>query len=69
MADDLSHLSDVSDMGGTDNMHIPGHTTTTSAHAVMIARGPLQCVVAQYFVERCGVYFAVVHHVVLCIWT
>lgn len=54
LARDLDHLSDV---GGCD-MHIPGvgvgiaSQSSTSAHAVLIARGPIQCLVAQYFLER-----------------
>lgn len=49
---DLSHLGDVADIG-YDDLFIPGHAppTTASAHAVLIARGPLQCLVAQYFLE------------------
>ena len=28
------------------------NTSTSSAHVVLIARGPLQCLIAQYFLER-----------------
>jgi len=43
MAEDLSRLGgDVHDIGDA----------SSSAHVVLIARGPVQCIVAQYFLER-----------------
>jgi hypothetical protein len=41
---DLSHLGDVGHKINTD-------PTTSPAHVVLIARGPIQCLVAQYFLE------------------
>lgn len=43
MAEDLSNLGEV-----TDDV---GQPTSTSAHDVLIARGPIQCLIAQYYVE------------------
>ena len=53
LARDLSHLGEVADVGDV-GLHVPGHATptTSSAHVVLIARGPIQCLVAQYFLER-----------------
>ncbi|KAL9179161.1 hypothetical protein ACHAXT_008451 [Thalassiosira profunda] len=53
LAEDLSNLGEMADVGGADAF-LPGHhapQTTASAHSVLIARGPLQCLVAQYFLE------------------
>eukprot|EP00571_Detonula_confervacea_P008838 CAMPEP_0172326314 /NCGR_PEP_ID=MMETSP1058-20130122/56181_1 /TAXON_ID=83371 /ORGANISM="Detonula confervacea, Strain CCMP 353" /LENGTH=244 /DNA_ID=CAMNT_0013043067 /DNA_START=515 /DNA_END=1249 /DNA_ORIENTATION=+ len=53
MTKDLSHLGEVADGIGDADLYIPGHAppTSTSAHAVLIARGPVQCLIAQYFLE------------------
>lgn len=52
LADDLSRLGDVTDP--LADVYLPGCAppTSSSAHALLIARGPLQCLVAQYFLER-----------------
>ena len=42
---DLSHLGDALE-GASDN------PTSSPAHVVLVARGPIQCLVAQYFLER-----------------
>ena len=42
MAEDLSHLGETTD---------ERQQTSTSAHDVLIARGPIQCLIAQYYVE------------------
>ena len=35
------------------NLHTDlSNTSTSSAHVVLVARGPLQCLLAQYFLER-----------------
>jgi len=36
----------------TDISNLYGEIATSSAHVVLVARGPLQCLVAQYFLER-----------------
>ena len=47
MMEDLSRLGD----DAVDDIFI-GDESSSSAHVVMIARGPVQCLVAQYFLER-----------------
>ena len=42
MAEDLSHLGETTD---------EWQQTSTSAHDVLIARGPIQCLIAQYYIE------------------
>lgn len=52
MSEDLSRIGASTDP--LADLFIPGHaptTSSTSAHAVLIARGPLQCLTAQYFLE------------------
>ena len=35
------------------NLHTDSsNTSTSSAHVVLLARGPIQCLIAQYFLER-----------------
>ena len=50
LARDLSNLGDVSDVGDTD--FSPTAPSSTSAYALLVARGPIECLVAQYFLER-----------------
>jgi hypothetical protein len=47
MVEDLAHLGD----DVVDGIFI-GDVSSTSAHVLLIARGPVQCLVAQYFLER-----------------
>jgi hypothetical protein len=47
MTEDLSRLGD----DAVDDIFL-GDESSSSAHVVMIARGPVQCLVAQYFLER-----------------
>jgi len=36
-----------------NNLHTDlSNTSTSSAHVVLIAKGPIQCLIAQYFLER-----------------
>eukprot|EP00581_Thalassiosira_minuscula_P002876 CAMPEP_0183737996 /NCGR_PEP_ID=MMETSP0737-20130205/53605_1 /TAXON_ID=385413 /ORGANISM="Thalassiosira miniscula, Strain CCMP1093" /LENGTH=380 /DNA_ID=CAMNT_0025972437 /DNA_START=148 /DNA_END=1290 /DNA_ORIENTATION=- len=52
LARDLSHLEETADLSDAD-LFIPGHAPqiSSSAYSVLIARGPIQCLVAQYFLE------------------
>ena len=47
MTEDLSRLGN----DAVDDIFL-GDESSSSAHVVMIARGPVQCLVAQYFLER-----------------
>ena len=47
MTEDLSRLGD----DAVDDIFL-GDESSSSAHVVVIARGPVQCLVAQYFLER-----------------
>ena len=49
MVQDLSNLNDVGDVDLPPNY--AARPTSTSAHVVLVARGPIQCLVAQYFLE------------------
>ena len=61
MADDLSRLSDVTDDNSGSNDAFPSQSkhlhqrnsvpSSSSAHAVLIARGPIPSLIAQYFLE------------------
>jgi hypothetical protein len=52
MAEDLSRLIVIDDVYDEDDVIGDATTTSDSAHVVLIARGPIQCLVAQYFLER-----------------
>lgn len=54
LSKDLSNLGDVSSDVTYDDVHASSHTlpNSSSAHVVLIARGPLQCLISQYFLER-----------------
>jgi hypothetical protein len=47
---DEQHFNDYDDSSSSNSSSAAG-TTSASAHAVLIARGPIQCLVAQYFLE------------------
>jgi hypothetical protein len=47
MTENLSRLGS----NAVDDIFL-GDESSSSAHVVMIARGPVQCLVAQYFLER-----------------
>jgi len=52
LAHDLDRLGEVAENLGDADFFIPDQPTmSTSAHSVLIARGPVQCLVAQYFLE------------------
>jgi hypothetical protein len=50
---DEQHFNDYDDSSSSSSNNSSSSTGTTSAsaHAVLIARGPIQCLVAQYFLE------------------
>jgi hypothetical protein len=50
---DEQHFNDYDDSSSSNSSSSSSSTgtTSTSAHAVLIARGPIQCLVAQYFLE------------------
>ena len=53
MAEDLSRLIVIDDVYDDEEIIGDAATTTSdSAHVLLIARGPIQCLVAQYFLER-----------------
>ncbi len=54
MAEDLSRLIVIDDVYDDEEIIEDAATTTTSdsAHVLLIVRGPIQCLVAQYFLER-----------------
>lgn len=48
LSKDLSNLGDVS----SDVTYDDTRPISSSAHVVLIARGPIQCLISQYFLER-----------------
>ena len=54
LSEDLSNLGDVSSDVTYDDVPASSRTlpNSSSAHVVLIARGPLQCLISQYFLER-----------------